>query len=95
MKSRKEPIQSQNEFPRWLSIKQLAKYLGRSVQSIRNDVRERRLPATWIGGQIKFDKQDIDRLLEARKVVTVDELIEEGNPGGYDREQGSQGIQGG
>ena len=61
-------------------IKQLGTYLGRSVQSIRKDVRERRLPATRIGGQIKFDKRDIDQLLEARKIVSVEQLIDEANP---------------
>ena len=65
------------ERPRWLSIKQLARYLGRSVQSIRKDVRERKLPASRIGGQIKFDLADVDRLMEARKVVTVEQLLEE------------------
>ena len=79
MKSQDSQIRSTDEFPRWLSIKQLAKYLGRSVQSIRKDVRERRLPATRIGGQIKFDRHDIDQLLEARKIVSVEQLIDEAN----------------
>ena len=79
MKSQKSQIRSTDQFPRWLSIKQLAKYLGRSVQSIRKDVREKKLPATRIGGQIKFDKRDIDQLLEARKIVSVEQLIDEVN----------------
>jgi hypothetical protein len=49
------------------------------VQSIRKDVREKKLPATRIGGQIKFDKRDIDQLLEARKIVSVEQLIDEAN----------------
>ncbi len=49
------------------------------MQSIRKDVREKRLPATRIGGQIKFDKRDIDQLLEARKIVSVEQLIDEAN----------------
>jgi excisionase family DNA binding protein len=80
MKIQESQIRSTEEFPRWLSIKQLANYLGRSVQSIRKDVREERLPATRIGGQIKFDKRDIDQLLEARKIVSVEQLIDEANP---------------
>jgi excisionase family DNA binding protein len=72
-----EGIVSSGERPRWLSIKQLASYLGRSVQSIRKDVREKKLPASRIGGQIKFDLADIDRLMQARKVVTVEKLLEE------------------
>jgi excisionase family DNA binding protein len=80
MKIQESQIRSTEEFPRWLSIKQLANYLGRSVQSIRKDVREKRLPATRIGGQIKFDKRDIDQLLEARKIVSVEQLIDEANP---------------
>lgn len=79
MKSQESQIRSTDEFPRWLSIKQLANYLGRSVQSIRKDVREKRLPATRIGGQIKFDRRDIDQLLEARKIVSVEQLIDETN----------------
>ena len=79
MKSQESQIRSTDQFPRWLSIKQLANYLGRSVQSIRKDVRERRLPATRIGGQIKFDRRDIDQLLEARKIVSVEQLIDEDN----------------
>jgi excisionase family DNA binding protein len=79
MKSQELQIRSTDQFPRWLSIKQLAKYLGRSIQSIRKDVRERRLPATRIGGQIKFDRRDIDQLLEARKIVSVEQLIDEAN----------------
>jgi excisionase family DNA binding protein len=79
MKIQESQIRSTDQFPRWLSIKQLAKYLGRSVQSIRKDVRERRLPATRIGGQIKFDRRDIDQLLEARKIVSVEQLIDEAN----------------
>jgi excisionase family DNA binding protein len=80
MQIQETQIRSTDEFPRWLSIKQLANYLGRSVQSIRKDVREKRLPATRIGGQIKFDKRDIDQLLEARKIVSVEQLIDETNP---------------
>jgi excisionase family DNA binding protein len=80
MKSQESQIRSTDEFPRWLSIKQLGTYLGRSVQSIRKDVREKRLPATRIGGQIKFDKRDIDQLLEARKIVSVEQLIDEASP---------------
>ena len=29
--------------------------------------------------QIKFDKRDIDQLLEARKIVSVEQLIDEAN----------------
>jgi excisionase family DNA binding protein len=79
MKSQESQIRSTDQFPRWLSIKQLANYLGRSVQSIRKDVLEKRLPATRIGGQIKFDRRDIDQLLEARKIVSVEQLIDEAN----------------
>ena len=79
MKSQKSQTRSTDKFPRWLSIKQLATYLGRSVQNIRKDVREKRLPATRIGGQIKFDRRDIDQLLEARKIVSVEQLIDEAN----------------
>ena len=79
MKSQEPQTRSTDKFPRWLSIKQLANYLGRSVQSIRKDVREKRLPATKIGGQIKFDRRDIDQLLEARKIVSVEQLIDEAN----------------
>jgi excisionase family DNA binding protein len=79
MQIQETQIRSTDEFPRWLSIKQLANYLGRSVQSIRKDVREKRLPATRIGGQIRFDKHDIDQLLEARKIVSVGQLIDEAN----------------
>ena len=79
MKSQESKIRSTDQFPRWLSIKQLGNYLGRSVQSIRKDVREKRLPATRIGGQIKFDKRDIDQLLKARKIVSVEQLIDEAN----------------
>ena len=88
MKSQESQIRSTDGFPRWLSIKQLANYLGRSVQSIRKDVREKRLPATRIGGQIKFDKRDIDQLLEARKIVSVEQLIDETNPTTDDFSQG-------
>jgi excisionase family DNA binding protein len=80
MQSQESQIRSTDEFSLWLSIKQLAKYLGRSVQSIRKDVREKRLPATRIGGQIRFDKRYIDQLLEARKIVSVEQLIDEVNP---------------
>ena len=79
MQIQESQIRSKDQFPRWLSIKQLGNYLGRSVQSIRKDVREKRLPATRIGGQIKFDKHDIDQLLEARKIVSVEQLIDEAN----------------
>ena len=88
MKSQESQIRSTDEFPRWLSIKQLGTYLGRSVQSIRKDVREKRLPATRIGGQIKFDKCDIDQLLEARKIVSVEQLIDDANPTTDDFSQG-------
>jgi excisionase family DNA binding protein len=90
MKIQKSQIHSTDQFPRWLSIKQLANYLGRSVQSIRKDVREKRLPATSIGGQIKFDKHDIDQLLEARKIVSVEQLIDEANPTTDDFSQGGE-----
>ena len=88
MQIQESQIRSTDQFPRWLSIKQLANYLGRSVQSIRKDVREKRLPATRIGGQIKFDRRDIDQLLEARKIVSVEHLIDETNPATGDFSQG-------
>ena len=88
MQSEESQIRSTDRFPRWLSIKQLANYLGRSVQSIRKDVREKRLPATRIGGQIKFDRHDIDQLLKARKIVSVEQLIAENNPTTGDFSQG-------
>ena len=88
MQIQESQTRSTDKFPRWLSIKQLGTYLGRSVQSIRKDVREKRLPATKIGGQIKFDKRDIDQLLEARKIVSVEQLIDEANPTTDDFSQG-------
>ena len=88
MQIQESQVRSMEEFPRWLSIKQLASYLGRSVQSIRKDVREKRLPATRIGGQIKFDRHDIDQLLKARKIVSVEQLIVDANPTTGDFSQG-------
>ena len=92
MQIQESQIRSTDDFPRWLSIKQLANYLGRSVQSIRKDVREKRLPGTRIGGQIKFDKRDIDQLLEARKIVSVEQLIDEANLTTDDFSQGGERL---
>lgn len=54
---------------RWLTTTQAAAYLGCSKSTLEKDrvYRLLKIPFTRLGKSIRYDQQDLDRYLEARK----------------------------
>ena len=54
---------------RWLTTAQAAAYLGCSKSTLEKDrvYRLRKIPFTRLGKSVRYDQQDLDRYLEARK----------------------------
>ena len=54
---------------RWLTTSQAAAYLGCSKSTLEKDrvYRLLNIPFTRLGRAIRYDQQDLDRYLEARK----------------------------
>jgi len=64
---------NKDEYPEVMTIDQLAEYLQLHRQVIYRHVRRGNIPASRIGGTIRFKKSIIDRWLEesARKNVST------------------------
>ena len=54
---------------RWLTTVQAAAYLGCSKSTLEKDrvYRLLKIPFTRLGKSVRYDQQDLDRYLEARK----------------------------
>jgi excisionase family DNA binding protein len=52
-----------------LDIEAVAERLGISISTVRALVRKGELPAYKVGGQLRFEKDDIEAYLTARRVV--------------------------
>lgn len=50
-----------------LNVKEVADYLSCSVSSIRNLVREKKLPCFRIGSKINFNKEAIDNWVHSQE----------------------------
>lgn len=59
-------------FPRWMGVRQLARYISRPEKSIYNMVQRGEIPCIRTGGQIRgklvFDKLEIDEWMESFKI---------------------------
>jgi excisionase family DNA binding protein len=53
---------------RYMSVHETALYLGCTETSVRQRVKRANIPFIRDGRRIRFDKDDIDRYLAARKV---------------------------
>lgn len=53
---------------RWLNVKETASYLGTTVKGIYGLVARALLPHTRIGSRLKFDRKQLDRMLEGNSV---------------------------
>lgn len=54
---------------RLLSIDELAEYIAVPKGTIYNWISLRKLPFVKIGRRVKFDKQDIDKIIDKRKIL--------------------------
>lgn len=46
---------------RYLSVEEIAVYLGRTVRAIEGLVRRGQIPVIRLGRRVQFDKEDVDR----------------------------------
>lgn len=51
----------------WLNVREAAVYLGRSVRAIYNLVHKGGLPSYKFGGRLLFNKDDLDKHIEATR----------------------------
>jgi excisionase family DNA binding protein len=55
--------------PRLMSLTQAATYLGMTQQALRYKVLDGKIPAVRLDSKLRFDKEDLDRVIEAHKQV--------------------------
>lgn len=62
---------------RWLTTAQAAVYLGCSKSTLEKDrvYRLLNIPFTRLGKAIRYDQQDLDNYLEARKEGVISSLV--------------------
>ncbi|MCD6327576.1 helix-turn-helix domain-containing protein [bacterium] len=56
---------------RWLNSAEAASYLGLSIKALYERCRLRKLPYSRLGGSLRFDKLELDRILERSRVKPV------------------------
>ncbi|MHA1285535.1 MAG: helix-turn-helix domain-containing protein [Promethearchaeota archaeon] len=56
-----------SQWPRWLSVKAVARYLDLHPKSVYNLIYQGHIPATKIGGSIRIDRKKLDQLLESQE----------------------------
>lgn len=54
---------------RLLNIDELVEYISVPKGTIYNWISQKKLPYIKMGRRIKFDKQDIDKFIETKKIV--------------------------
>lgn len=54
---------------RLLTIDELTEYIAVPKGTIYNWISLRKLPYVKIGRRVKFDKQDIDKIIDKRKIL--------------------------
>lgn len=52
---------------KWLTVKQIAEYLQVSEEKIYKLCQRRKMPASKLGGQWRFDKNEIDQWLRKQR----------------------------
>lgn len=65
----KEKLKKGFEHRRWLTVKELAEYIGSTPNGIRALVVRDQLPAYKPFGKLLFDKREIDRKVEASRLL--------------------------
>ena len=65
---------SQGPARRWLNTAETALYLGLSMRGLYERCRLRKVPHTRLNGSLRFDKIELDGLLERNRVKPVGEL---------------------
>jgi excisionase family DNA binding protein len=64
--------------PILLDIEGLAVCLGTSIRHVRRLVAERRIPYVKVGHYVRFDREEIVRWLDERRVPTFDSAYRSG-----------------
>lgn len=54
-------------YPRLLTAKQAAGYIGRSEQAVRHMIFQRAIPVVRYGRCVRVDRNDLDRWIESNK----------------------------
>jgi len=54
---------------RWLTSDEAAEYLAISVRTLQRWTGERKVPSSRIGEVVRYDRGDLDRLMEKNKRV--------------------------
>jgi len=63
---------------RWMTVKELSKYLSLSERKIRQMVKDREIPFVRVGKKlIRFDRLAVDRWLEEREQKTARMIADE------------------
>jgi excisionase family DNA binding protein len=65
----KNQFDSSTAQPRLLNVKEAASYLACSVHAVRQLQWSRAIPSLKIGKLIQFDRADLDRYVDAQKVL--------------------------
>lgn len=56
---------------RWMNVKQAAEYLSISEKGLRYRIEIRQIPFHRLGGSIRFDKFELDQMLEEHGVEAM------------------------
>ena len=59
---------------KYLTTKELSKYLGRSEKAIRNLCFRREIPHFKPAGRLLFDRDEINKWIRSHEVVSLEEL---------------------
>jgi excisionase family DNA binding protein len=57
----------QAEMDNWVSLEEIASYIGVNKDTVRNWIRKKAIPAHKIGRQWKFKKSEIDEWVKSGK----------------------------
>ena len=61
----------ENIQPGYLNRQQIAKFLGVSVRTISNMIRQRRIPFIKFGGTVRFDPVKVRKALEKYEIQEI------------------------
>ena len=62
--------------PRWLNTLEAATYLGLSPKALRERCFMRKLPYSKLNGSLRFDKAELDAMLERSRVKPIGDYID-------------------
>jgi len=70
---------------RLMTVRQAAEYLSVPVPTLYTRVWQRSIPFVRLGRSIRFDRKDLDQLIEANKVQPLEDTIGADFQGRHDR----------